>query len=138
MCCVSQLCSLLTLPSFFLCLATCMVDMKRPSVLPATQHPPRVIIDTATTLRSVFSSVVRTCKYCMLIHNLDLFIRPVFRRLVWSRSTFELSKYLRFTYVLLPLIYHIEVRATRSVSNQMEGSYENCYMNGVLNFDRIC
>jgi len=107
-------------------------------VLPAAQQPPRVTVDTATTLRSVFSSVIRTCKYRMLIHNLDLFIRQVLRKIVWSRNTFELSKYLWFTYVLLPSIYHIEVRATRSFSNQMEGSYENYYMNGVLNFDHIC
>ena len=66
----------------------------------------------------------------MLIHNFDIFIRTAFRKLVWSCITFELSKYLRIIYVLLPLIYHIEVRAATFVSNQMEGSYENYCMNG--------
>jgi hypothetical protein len=136
-CCVSQLCSLLTLPSFWCCLATCMVDMKRPSVLPATQHPPRVTIDTATTLRTVFNCVIKTCKYGMLNHNLDLFIRTAFRKLAWSCNTSELSKYLWITCFVTPHLSY-KVRATRSVSNQIEGLCENYFMNGVINFDSIC
>ena len=52
-------------------------------------------------------------------------------------GTFKLGKYWRSTHVLWSPIHQTKVSATRSVSNQMEGSYENSYTNSILNCDQI-
>ena len=40
------------------------------------------------------------------------------------------------TYVLCSLIYKIEVSVTRSLSNQLRGSYKNCYIISALKHDK--
>jgi hypothetical protein len=42
------------------------------------------------------------------------------------------------TYVCSSLICHIQVSATRSISNQMKGSYKNSYTNITLNCEQLC